>query len=536
MQVPPLPGNETARQEALAAFRLLDTPAEPVFDDVTALAAGIAQAPISLISLIDHERQWFKSNHGLPGVGETPRDLAFCAHAILQSEPLVVEDTLADARFADNPLVAASPKIRFYAGIPLVTPQGHGLGTLCVIDRVPRKLSQGQLDGLRRLARLVLALFKARAEHDCLQDEHQALERSEQRLRLLTDASPAPIGYIDRAQRYVFVNQVYERWFGKPRASIIGLTMEELIGPQAYARARGPVERALKGEAVTYENHALGKERRHIQANLVPDHGPEGVRGVFILSSDITLRVEEELLRQNESLRAMGARLHEDIEAERKRIAHALHDQMGQDLTALRMQTDRILRRGSEDKVIVSVARQMQKILEGAGTSIRHIIADLRPLALDDLGIAVAARSLTREVESASGISIDLTVEGEFAELPDACGTGLYRMLQECLTNIVKHAQATEAVVRLTRHPDQVALTVADNGRGFAGAAHTHRGHYGLLGMRDRAGALGGTLAIHGEPEHGTTVTIRIPVTPPNPDGRGDPAIRSGAKGGSEAG
>lgn len=513
MQAPQVPGNEAARLIALAAYRLLDTPAESIFDDITALAAGITQAPISLISLVDKKRQWFKSQFGLPNVHETPRDIAFCAHAILQSKPFIVTDALNDARFADNPLVSKPPHIRFYAGIPLITHEGHGLGALCVIDREPRTLSDGQLADLHRLARLVLALFEARANRDLIQDEHSALTQSEQRLRMLTDASPAPIGYIDRTQRYRFVNRAYERWFGRPRESIIGLTMEALLGPDAYARAKAPFERALNGETVTYENYALGQDMRHVQANYVPDLGPEGVRGVFVLSSDITSRVEDELRRQNESLHAMSALLRDNIEAERKRIAHALHDQMGQDLTALRIHVDRMQRRGGEDTVMGDIVRQMQQILDDAGAAIRRVIADLRPLALDDLGVAVAAKSLTREVERVSGVSIDLTVTGEFAKLHDACQTGLYRILQECLTNIVKHARATEVIVRMIRDADWIELVVADNGCGFADQTRGHPGHYGLLGIHERANALGGTAAIESAPGRGTKVTIILPVT-----------------------
>jgi PAS domain S-box-containing protein len=516
MQTPPVPDNEAARLNALIEYRLLDTPAEPIFDEVTALAAGITRAPISLISLVDKDRQWFKSSYGLPDVRETARDVAFCAHAILQSEPFIVDDALNDSRFADNPLVSQDPKIRFYAGIPLINRQGYGVGTLCVIDRVPRHLSNSQLEDLRRLADLALALFEARADRDRLQAGQDALEQSEQRLRTLTDASPALISYIDRTQHYVFVNRAYEHWFGRPRESIIGLTVEELLGAEAYARAKGPLEQALRGEAVTFENYALGKNKRHVQANFVPDRGEEGVRGVFVLSSDITPRVEEELRRQNGALRAMGAMLREDIEVERKRIAYALHDQMGQDLTALHVHMSRILRRWSEDKALVDIAQQMQKILEDAGTSIRRIIADLRPLALDDLGIAVAAKALVREVESASGVSIDLTVQGEFAGLADACQTSLYRMLQECLTNIVKHAQAIEAVVHLIKYPDRVELKVEDNGRGFSEDARSERGHYGLLGMQERARELDGTVTIESVPGGGTKVTISIPVAEPS--------------------
>ncbi|MFM9890695.1 MAG: ATP-binding protein [Rickettsiales bacterium] len=132
-----LPTNEAARLASLESYNILDTPPEVVFDRLTRMAAQRFQMPISLVSLLDQERQWFKSRFGLSAT-ETPRDYAFCAHAILQSEVMVVHDTLEDPRFAGNPLVTGNPDIRFYAGAPLVTADGLALGTVCVIDRVPR--------------------------------------------------------------------------------------------------------------------------------------------------------------------------------------------------------------------------------------------------------------------------------------------------------------------------------------------------------------------------------------------------------------
>lgn len=153
----PLPEDEAARLAALHQYQILDTAAEATFDDIAQLAAQICNTPIALVSLIDECRQWFKSKVGLEAT-ETTRDLAFCAHAILQPETiLIVPDTLADARFANSPLVTAAPHIRFYAGVPLVNPEGYPLGTLCVIDQVPRQLSPAQVEALRVLSHQVVA-------------------------------------------------------------------------------------------------------------------------------------------------------------------------------------------------------------------------------------------------------------------------------------------------------------------------------------------------------------------------------------------
>ncbi len=151
-----VPADDGARIRELHSYGVLDTPPDEVLDELTYLASRICGCPIALISLVDGDRQWFKSKVGVETV-EAPRDVAFCAHSILQpSELCVIADTTADPRSADNPLVTPKRGIRFYAGAPLVTPTGHALGTICVMDRKPRELSDDQKRGLTALSRLVM--------------------------------------------------------------------------------------------------------------------------------------------------------------------------------------------------------------------------------------------------------------------------------------------------------------------------------------------------------------------------------------------
>ena len=152
---------EQKRIDALLRYNILDTPHEGDFDEIVELASKICGTPISLVSLIDENRQWFKANKGL-SINETPREIAFCAHAIQQNDMMIVEDVTLDSRFKNNPLVTSDPDIRFYAGMPLTTTDGFKLGTLCVIDKVARVLTEDQQSALQTLAKQVIRLIDLR--------------------------------------------------------------------------------------------------------------------------------------------------------------------------------------------------------------------------------------------------------------------------------------------------------------------------------------------------------------------------------------
>ena len=186
------PDNEIERLEALRVLGILDSVPEQAFDDLTLLAATLCDTPLSFVSLIDADRQWFKSHYGTV-LEETARELSFCSHAILvPGEIMEVPDTAADERFADNPLVLDGPRIRFYAGAPLVTDEGHALGTLCVLDHRPRQLQARQRAALQALARQAAAQLKLRSMHRALQAALESartyqneLEEYQSRLRKL---------------------------------------------------------------------------------------------------------------------------------------------------------------------------------------------------------------------------------------------------------------------------------------------------------------------------------------------------------------
>jgi GAF domain-containing protein len=173
--------SEARRLKVLWQYDVLDTVPEELFDDLTELAARICEAPIALISLVDEDRQWFKSKVGI-SVNETSRDISFCAHAIKGQDLFIIPDATKDLRFANNPLVTSDPKIRFYAGAPLIAPDGEALGSLCVIDKVPRELSSEQQQALRVLARHVMTQLELRRHAKDLAEAHKAREATKDEL------------------------------------------------------------------------------------------------------------------------------------------------------------------------------------------------------------------------------------------------------------------------------------------------------------------------------------------------------------------
>ncbi|WP_009634587.1 PAS domain S-box protein [Synechocystis sp. PCC 7509] len=226
----PLPSNEAARLLAVSNYEILDTAIESVFDDLTRLAAYICGVPTAMISLIDRDRQWFKSKLGIE-ILQTARDDAFCAHAILQIEPLIIPDAELDERFADNPLVTGKPGIRFYAGAPLIDPEGFSLGTLCVIDYVPRQLSNEQQDALVVLSRQVMTQLRLRRNLVALQESTTQCQKADETLQKVVRFQQ---GILDGANYSIIsttkdgiiqtVNAATERWLGYTATELIGQT------------------------------------------------------------------------------------------------------------------------------------------------------------------------------------------------------------------------------------------------------------------------------------------------------------------------
>jgi PAS domain S-box-containing protein len=306
-----LPPDEEERLKALRRYEILDTEPEQEFDDITLLASHICETPIAMISLIDGDRQWFKSKIGMTAC-ETPRGLAFCAHGILEPDWFEVEDALADERFATNPLVTGDPNIRFYAGAPLVTADGHALGMLCVIDRVPRELSPAEKAAMKALSRQVVSQLELRRNLAERKKASEALRESEERFRNYFELGLIGMAITSPAKGLIEVNDEICRILGYERSELLRMSWTEFTHPDDLAADVANFNRVVAGEIDGYsmDKRFIRKDGRVIDATISGKclRRADGSVDYFVaLLQDITerKRAEEQLRESEERMRAI---------------------------------------------------------------------------------------------------------------------------------------------------------------------------------------------------------------------------------------
>lgn len=474
MQKAPLRANETQRLARLRAFGVLDTLPQKAFDDITSLAAAICGTPIALISLVDENRQWFKSKKGLEAP-ETPRDVAFCSHAINEPDQLmVVENALQDLRFADNPLVLEDPAIRFYAGAPIVTEDGLALGTVCVIDRQERQLDASQAQALRSLSNLVVTLL----EHEVLQRKEAARLSTAmaQRNEYLTALSAFELdlmSFVDTNYQYRYVNDTFLSYWGRTRAEIENTSVAQLLGDEFFdSTVKSHFDQALAGEQVEYEVsihfHAAGL--RHLEVTYIPAKDESGkIIGVVVRRHDITaLKDHEQALRDTVALL-------ERKTLEQERFIHIVSHDLREPINTINNFASLLVE--DPELTLPDVSRRYLNFVAAGGQRMKSLLDDLigflqlehhdiEKQLVDFTSIAAQVRDdLASAIQRSHG-------RVEFGHLSVAYGDpSLLRIaLQNLVANSLKFvAKGSTPVVRIDTKivGDALHINVRDNGIGM---------------------------------------------------------------------
>ena len=343
-------------------------------------------------------------------------------------------------------------------------------------------------------------------------EAEQAMRRREHEFRALADNVPALFAYVDRERRYRFVNKRYEDVFGRAGEEIMGMTMCELLGAEGYMAVRPFVDQALEGQPVSFEYRLPVSKagERWLAAQYVPDRDEHGlITGMFVLQTDITQQKSSEL-----QLRELSGRLLKVQEEERRRISRDLHDDVMQRMGALTLDLYGLASStSSQDVGVSSQLNACGASAEQLTTDLQRMAHQLHPSVLEYVGLEIAMREHAHDFAARTGLSVEFMARNVPRVIPLEYATCLYRVLQEGLQNVQKHANATTVLVRLLWTGQGLGLCVHDDGRGIEeinGAVR--RKGLGLSSMAERVGILNGTFRIRAKPGEGTEIHAWVPL------------------------
>lgn len=544
MQTAPLPSNEEQRLARLRGLGVLDTLPQKAFDDISALAQVICGTPVALITLIDRDRQWFKSRVGVD-VSETPREVAFCSHAILDPDHvMVVEDMSQDKRFQCNPLVTGPTNVRFYAGAPIVTSDGFALGTVCVIDQMARTLHSVQLSALSRLSALVATLL----EHERARqlEARRSANEAQQAHEELTAMAAAGLdlqAYIDVDGVYRHVNQTYLNYIGSTRSEVIGVAVKDRLGEATYNNMVGSkMARAMAGETVIYQrvSHFKVAGNRHMEIALLPVRGADGkVSGVVMRGRDI-----QELKNKERQLGETIVQL-EKKTLEQERFIHVLSHDLREPINAINNFTS-LLEADHQHELSPDARRYLGFVRTGGrhmacllDSLLKYVRLDRHSLDSGPVDVAVLVGQVGDDLGDALAKS-----QGELRCDPLPTVQADPSLLRIALQNLVANGLAfarpgVAPCVRVsaTREHGFDQIHVHDNGLGIAPEhqasifdmfkrLHPRKTHAGSgLGLpicRRIAALHGGHLSVQSVPGEGSRFTLHLPVPHGTPS-RGAP-------------
>lgn len=540
---PVSPAAEAVRIIALRSYDILDTPWEQAFDDLTAVAAMVCSAPISLLSFVDRNRVWFKSRHGLD-IAQAPRDASFCTYAITDEEVFVVSDALQDERFASSQLATGEARVRFYAGAPLLTPDGHALGTLSVLDRTPRGLSSEQHDALQMFARQAVALLELRRTSE-------AFKQSEHRFQsIIEEANEAYISFaVDGVIREW--NREAERLLGWTREEIIGSSVRETVVPaDLWQRVEAALAERHDGddaplEATRVDGNAMTKSGLDLPVEFT--FLPLKVGGetrINVLLHDISERrgvaVKRERLLKTEQdagvvLTSQNERLRE-LDALKDQFVSVVSHELRTPLTAIRGYLEIVL--GEEPGSLNEEQKRFLEIADFSSEQLLRVVGDLLLIGkVDALALEIDAVDLGAMLEAcvvaakpsadAKKIALRLT-SVEFPSIAADRGR-LTQALGNIISNAIKFTDEGHVNVRIRAEEGCVIIEVSDTGAGVPSAELDHLfvpffrastateqaipgTGLGLSIAKEIVEAHGGSISVESEEGRGTSFRVELPT------------------------
>jgi PAS domain S-box-containing protein len=478
-----------------------------MLEDVQAHIGGIVESAMDAIITIDESQRVVQFNAAAERVFRWPR-----AAVLGQSLEMLIPRRFHPAHRAHVERFGTTATTSRSMGAQTVL---HGVRADGEEFPIEASISQ-HVEGEQKLFTVILRDVTERVRAE------ELLARSEARLRGILDSAMDAIITVDDKQHIVLFNAAAERVFGCPRAEAIGAPLAWFI-PERFRAGHG--EHIRRFREVGTSSRRMGEQRIVMGLRRNGEEFPidasisqieeQGQHFYTVILRDVTERVraEQALRDSREEIKELALAANKVREQEKSRIARELHDELGQALTALKIDVVWLKQNlAAAPAELAGKLTEMQLLLDGTVAATRRISADLRPLVLDDLGLAAAAEWLAQNFTARTGVPCELAMARDL-ELREPYATTVFRVLQESLTNIARHARATQVEVTLEREGADVVLNVRDNGVGFAPSAPRKAASFGLMGVRERAALLGGDVSIESEAGKGTIVELRLHVT-----------------------
>jgi signal transduction histidine kinase len=525
---------------------LADALADP-FEKITRLAARLLEAPVAVINLTHEDISWYQFRIGME-TGIEPingMELDVSARSLLQT--IASQTDRPETRNFSAPVLLAGVPIRFYAGVPLVSANGSSFGALCILGTEHRELNKFENTTLRELAAIAVDEIELRLASTPGCEERRGgmwavstelANQKEAHAKQVTRQVEFFQAAQESSERYQSLVELLSDWHweqdaggcftliaeaGQTRTSAqfwsyVGKTFREIsalkLPEKEWRNLEQTIARHQPFQEIIFQWKEADQPLRYLSVTGQPIFSADGVfKGYRGVSREVTEKIcfQEELARSNAALRELSEAQQVFREAERKRIAHELHDELAQLLATSRMELSLLQRDLKPASTTHERFDNVDRMIGSSIVSLRKLATDLRPSALDEGGLYYALRSLLKAFSENTGIECHLIANETDLSMDESRSTAIFRLVEECLTNIDRHAQAKKAVIQIHRSGNGMEIRVQDDGKGIRQEEMRKRKAFGLLDMRERVRKMKGKLDITGCPGKGTRIAVSFP-------------------------